>query len=349
LFDGEHAVAVTIYDVARQADVGVGTVSRVLNNHPQVSPETRQRVIGVIETLNYRPSALAQRLSRRKTLSIGVIAVFFTRASVVERLRGIEAVVAASEYDLIVYNVETPAKRDHYFRNTAASHRVDGLIVISLTPSDVDVERWRSADLPVVLVDTDHPGLPRVVIDDVRGGYQAVEHLIALGHRKIAFVGDPIHTAFNFTSSRDRLNGMRLALADHGLAFHDEYHQAGEHGKEPARVLAHQLLAINEPPTAVFAASDTQAFGVLQAARERGLRVPEDLSIIGFDDIEMTEHLHLTTIRQPLAETGRRGIELLLRLMDDPGLVTTCEDLPIELVVRQTTAPPAPSISPKGA
>ena len=109
-------MAVTIYDVAKQADVGVGTVSRVLNNHPQVSPETRQRVLSVIESLNYRPSALAQRFSRRKTLSIGVIAVFFTRPSVIERLRGMEAAAAARDYDLIVYNVETPTKRDAIFQ-----------------------------------------------------------------------------------------------------------------------------------------------------------------------------------------------------------------------------------------
>jgi DNA-binding LacI/PurR family transcriptional regulator len=306
-------------------------------------------VLGVIETLNYRPSALAQRLSRRRTLSIGVIAVFFTRPSVVERLRGIEAVVAASEYDLIVYNVETPAKRDHYFRNTAASHRVDGLIVISLTPSDADAEGWRSANLPIVLVDTSHPALPRVVVDDVRGGYLAAEHLLALGHRKIAFVGDPVHSAFNFTSSRDRLEGMHQALASRGLPFCAEYHQAGEHGQEPARALTHHLLALEDAPTAIFAASDTQALGVLQAARDRGLRVPEDLSIIGFDDIEMAEHVHLTTIRQPLVESGRCGIGLLLRLMDDPSLAAACEELPIELVVRQTTAPPAPPFSQKGA
>jgi DNA-binding LacI/PurR family transcriptional regulator len=306
-------------------------------------------VLGVIETLNYRPSALAQRLSRRKTLSIGVIAVFFTRPSVVERLRGIEAVVAASEYDLIVYNVETPAKRDHYFRNTAASHRVDGLIVISLTPSDADAEGWRNANLPIVLVDTSHPALPRIVVDNVRGGFLAAEHLLALGHRKIAFVGDPVHSAFNFTSSRDRLDGMHQALAGHGLPFCAEYHQSGEHGQEPARALTHHLLALEDAPTAIFAASDTQALGVLQAARDRGLRVPEDLSIIGFDDIEMAEHVHLTTIRQPLVESGRCGIGLLLRLMDDPSLAAACEELPIELVVRQTTAPPAPPFSQKGA
>ncbi|HSN78707.1 MAG TPA: LacI family DNA-binding transcriptional regulator [Anaerolineae bacterium] len=340
---------VTIYDVAKQAEVGVGTVSRVLNNNPRVSPETRQRVLGVIDTLNFRPSPLAQRLSRRKTLSIGVIAVFFTRPSVVERLRGIEAVVAASEYDLIVYNVETPAKRDDIFCATAANRRVDGLLVISLTPADADVERWRSAGVPVVLVDTHHPALPRIVVDDVLGGYRAAQHLLELGHRQIAFVGDPVHTAFNFTSSQDRLAGLCQALAEYDIAWRPDYHQTGEHGQEAARALTHQLLALDEPPTAIFAASDTQALGVMQAAREVGIQVPEDLSVIGFDDIEMAEHVHLTTVRQPLVETGRRGIGLLRRLMDDPGLATTCEELPIELVVRQTTAPPAGPNSQKGA
>jgi DNA-binding LacI/PurR family transcriptional regulator len=333
-------MAVTIYDVAKQADVGVGTVSRVLNNHPQVSPETRQRVLSVIESLNYRPSALAQRFSRRKTLSIGVIAVFFTRPSVIERLRGMEAVAAARDYDLIVYNVETPAKRDAIFRATADSRRVDGLVVISLTPGDDDVERWRNAGVPVVLVDTQHPALSSIVVDDVQGGYRAGQHLIELGHRRIAFVGDPIHSAFSFTSSQDRLSGMQQALVEHDIPFCATYHRTGEHGQEPARVLTHHLLALDKPPTAVFAASDTQALGVMQAAREQGLRIPEDLSVIGFDDIEIAEYLDLTTIRQPLFESGYRGIDLLLPSAEQVRNDTLCQELALELVVRGTTAPP---------
>ncbi len=333
-------MAVTIYDVAKQADVGVGTVSRVLNNHPQVSPATRQRVLAVIESLNYRPSALAQRFSRRKTLSIGVIAVFFTRPSVIERLRGMEAAAAARDYDLIVYNVETPAKRDAIFRATADSRRVDGLLVISLTPGDDDVERWRNAGVPVVLVDTQHPALPSIVVDDVQGGYRAGQHLIELGHRRIAFVGDPIHSAFSFTSSQDRLSGMQQALIEHDIPFCAAYHRTGEHGQEPARVLTHQLLALNEPPTAVFAASDTQALGVLQAARELGLRIPEDLSIIGFDDIEISEYLGLTTVRQPLFESGYRGIDQVLRCLVQIGSEAAHLELPLELALRVSTAPP---------
>lgn len=334
-------MAVTIYDVARQAGVGVGTVSRVLNRNPRVSPETRQRVLDVIAQLNFRPSPMAQRLSLRKTLAIGVVAVFFTRPSVVERLRGIEAVVASSEYDLIVHNVETPVRRDAIFQEVVVSHRVDGLIVISLSPTDEDVERWAGADIPVVLVDTSHPALHRVLIDDIAGGYRATQHLVDLGHRRIAFVGDPIHTAFNFTSSRLRFQGMAQALEAHDIELRPDYHQAGEHGLETARILTHALLSLDEPPTAVFAASDTQAFGVLHAARERGVRVPEDLSVIGFDDVEMAEYLNLTTIHQPLFDSGQRGINLLLQSMDDPDMAVICEDLPLLLVERSTTAPPS--------
>lgn len=330
----------TIYDVAKQAGVGIGTVSRVLNESPQVRAETRQRVLVAIDALGYRPSPIAQRLSLRKTLSIGVVAVFFTRPSVVERLRGIEAIIAESEYDLIVYNIETPARRDSCFRSIAAGHRVDGVIVISLSPNDEDVVRWAKAGVPIVLVDNHHPTLNCVMIDDVAGGYEATKHLVELGHRRIAFVGDPLHTEFDFSSSRDRLAGLRQALADHGIPFPEEYHQAGEHGREPARHLTHRLLSLPNPPSAIFAASDTQALGAMQAAREAGIRVPEDLSVIGYDDVEVAEYLNLTTMHQPLLDSGRLGIELLLRLIEDPEAELICEQLPVYLVQRTTTAPP---------
>lgn len=331
-------MAATIYDVAKRAGVGIGTVSRVLNGSPQVREKTRQRVLAAIEELNYRPSPIAQRLSLRKTLTIGVITPFFTRPSFVERLRGVEAAVAESEYDLIVYNVETTAKRDVCFREVPARQRVDGVIIISLSPSDEDVARWAEAGVPTVLVDAHHPALSRVVVDDVAGGYMATQHLIELGHRKIAYVSDPLDNSFNFTSSRDRYQGYRQALADHGLSFQPEYHQADEHGRAQARAMTHRLLDLDDPPTAIFAASDTQAMGVLEALRERGLHAPDDVAVIGYDDIEVAEYLGLSTIRQPLFETGTIGVELLLKRIDAPEQPPLRVELPIELVVRQTTA-----------
>ncbi|MFN2168595.1 MAG: LacI family DNA-binding transcriptional regulator [Anaerolineae bacterium] len=333
-------MAVTIYDVAKRAGVGIGTVSRVLNDSPNVRNETRQRVLSAIETLNYSPSPIARRLSLRKTLTVGVIAPFFTRPSVVERLRGIEAVIAESDYDLVVYNVETPSRRDAYFFHIPTSNRVDGLIVLSLKPNDEDVLRWNSARIPIVLVDADHPDLSRVLIDDIGGGYLATQHLIELGHRRIAFVGDPEHLAFDFTSSAHRYEGYRRALADYGLNYRSGYFQAAEHGQEVAAQVTRNLLSLEQPPTAIFAASDTQAFGVIEAARELGVRVPGDLSVVGFDDLELAAYLKLTTVRQPLVESGLRGIELLLQAIDDPNGEVVCDQLPLELVVRQSTAPP---------
>lgn len=337
-------MAVTIYDVAKRAGVGIGTVSRVLNNSPQVREATRQRVLQAIEELNYRPSPIAQRLSRRQTLTIGVVAPFMTRPSVVERLRGIEAVLADTEYDLIVYNVETPARRDRYFRELPNSHRLDGLIVVSLPPREEDIAHWTQAEVPIVLVDTGHPALSSVIIDNVAGGALATEHLIELGHRRIAFASDPLDNPFGFTPNRDRYQGYRQALAKHGLPFRPDYHQMAEHGRAQARAMTHRLLSLDEPPTAIFAASDTQAFGVIEAARDLGLRVPQDLSVIGFDDVEVAEFLNLTTIHQPLFASGQKGAKLMLRAIEDPQAKIVQERLPLQLIVRNTTAPPRPTI-----
>ncbi len=196
------------------------------------------------------------------------------------------------------------------------------------------------AGVPTVLIDAHHPRLSRVVIDDVAGGQMATQHVIDLGHRKIGFVSDQLENPFNFVSSRDRYQGYRRALAEADVPFRPEYHQQGEHGRQEAREMARALLSLPDPPTAIFAASDTQAIGVLEAARDAGLKVPEDLSVIGYDDIEIAEYLHLTTIRQPLFALGVEGVELLLDSIATPPSTPRRVLLPIELAVRHTTAPP---------
>jgi DNA-binding LacI/PurR family transcriptional regulator len=333
-------MAATISDVARQAGVGVGTVSRVLNNSPRVSAVTRQKVLRAMEELDYVPNPFARRLSLGKALTLAVIAPFFTRPSSVERLRGVEAVIAETEYDLIVHNVETVSKRDVYFRQVPRPGRVDGLLIISLSPTDEYVKDWRRSGVPAVLVDARHPGLPRVVTDDVAGGYTATRHLIDLGHRRIAFLGDRYPNPFNFTSSYDRNTGYRKALEEAGIAAQPEYNVTGEHGRDVARELAQRLLSLPIPPTAIVAASDTQALGVLEAAQERGTPIPEVLSVIGYDDVEMAAYLHLTTVRQPLFESGWRATHLLLRIIENGQAEPSCDRLATQLVVRGTTAPP---------
>jgi DNA-binding LacI/PurR family transcriptional regulator len=334
-------ILTTIRDVAKRAGVGLGTVSRVLNDSPLVSEATREHVLKVIAELNYKPSPTARRLSLGKTLTIAAISAFFTRPAFIERLRGVESTLAESEYDLIVFNVETVERRDKCFRDVPRPDRVDGVLIISLAPCDEDVERFANNGVPVVLIDANHPGLSRAVTDDVAGGRVATQHLIDLGHRRIGYVSDPLQNPFNFISSRDRYQGYRRALQAAGIPFRSEYHRQGEHGRYEARHLAAELLALPKPPTAIFAASDTQAMGVLEAARDAGLKVPEDLSIIGYDDIEIAEYLGLTTVRQLLFESGRRGVELLLKALDNPQIEPKREILPTELIVRATTTPPS--------
>lgn len=338
----QGAKTVTIREVARRAGVGLGTVSRVLNDSPSVRGVTRQRVLDAIAELHYTPNPTARKLSIGRTLNIAVIVPFFTRPSFIERLRGIEHVLAGSEYDLIIYNVETSERRDACIREIPRRDRVDGVIILSLSPRDDDIPHLQRADIPIVLVDANHPFLStfnRVIVDDVCGGRIATQYLIDLGHRKIGFISDTLETPFNFTSSKFRLEGYQQALQSAGIPFRADYHAQGNHGRHEAFLMAIQMLSIIDRPTAIFAASDTQALGVLQAARELGLRVPEDLSLMGYDDIEIAEYLGLTTMRQLLYKSGQRGMELLLSIMDQPAISPVCEVLPGELIVRSTTAP----------
>lgn len=340
----------TIRDVARAAGVGLGTVSRVLNNSPLVSPTTRQRVLDVIAELHYSPSQIARSFALGKTRTVATIAPFFTRPSVVERLRGIEATLAGYGYNLVVFNVETAARRDTCLTEVPRADRCDGVLVISLTPRPDEGAALLATGLPVVLVDTEAEGLPSLGIDNLAAGAAATRYLLALGHRRLAFVGDSWEYAatFNFMSSRLRHQGFLQALAEAGLPHDPLYERFGYHGRFEARVLARELLLLPKPPTAIFAASDTQALGVLEAARDLGVAVPGELSVLGFDDIDVAEYLGLTTVRQPLYESGARGAELILGLIGGQGGAAS-EYLPVDLIRRGTTAaPPLPMMNDQG-
>lgn len=333
--------SITIREVAKHAGVGIGTVSRVLNDSTAVSEATRRKVLQAIEELDYSPSAIARRLSLGRTMTIGVIAPFFVRPSYIERVRGVESILGESEYNFVIYNVETVGRRVTYFRDLPRQENADGLLIMSLTPTDAEVDRFQASNLPVVLVDCAHPRLTHVIVDNVAGGFTATDHLIQLGHRKIGYITD-VHqnSPFGFTPIEDRYAGYRAALAEAGIPFHPDYCREGELSGREARRLAYELLTLPDPPTAIFAYSDTQAVGVLRAAHELGLKVPEQLSVIGFDDIEIAEFLHLTTVRQHLFESGARGAQLLLQEITGAATPPTQIVLPTTLVERATTASP---------
>jgi DNA-binding LacI/PurR family transcriptional regulator len=335
--------AVTIRDVARHAGVSVATTSRVLNGKDVVNAETRTRILTVMEELGFAPSPAARRLSLGRTHTIGVIVSFLTRPQAAERLRGVDAVLTDSEFDLVIYNVETVQKRDHYLATLAQSQRTDGLLVLSLPPLDTVAPALLRSPVPVVFIDVHTPsveGMPRVVGDDAAGGALAARHLLDLGHAAIGFIGDAMADPFGFTSSRDREAGLIRALAEAGVAIPSEWVGHGAHGRYEAKDLARRMLGADRRPTAIFTASDTQALGVIAAAHELGLHVPDDLSVIGYDDIEAADYVGLTTIRQQLLESGRRGAEVLLAEIDDRSIDAPVVHLTPELVVRETTAPP---------
>jgi len=335
--------SVTIRDVARHAGVSVATASRALNGKDVVNPQTRDRILSVMAELGFSPSPAARRLSLGRTLTIGVVVSFLTRPQAAERIRGVDAVLTDSEFDLVIYNVESVQKRDHYLGTLAQSQRTDGLIVMSLPPPDAAVPVLGRETVPVVFIDvhtTSIAAMPRVVGDDAGGGALAARHLLDLGHTAIGFVGDALHDPFGFTSSHDREQGLTDELARAGISIPDPWVGHGAHGRYEARDLARRMLTAERRPTAIFTASDTQALGVIAAARELGLHVPDDLSVIGYDDIEAADYVGLTTVRQQLFESGRRGAEVLLAEIGSRSEEPPVVHLAPELVVRATTAPP---------
>jgi len=329
-----------IADVAAHAGVGIATVSRVLNGRANVADATRERVLEAIRTLDYRPSSVARNLSLRRTLVIGVVMPFLTNPSPIERVRGIVTALADSPYDVALYDVESARRQRRAFRLLADAHRTDGLLVVSLIPPDEEVERLLGGGISAVLVDARHEALPSVVVDDVAGGELATRYLLELGHRRIAFIGDKPPDEFRFDSSRDRTVGYERALAAAGVPVRPDYVREGTQSRHVARSIAEELLRLPEPPSAIFAASDTQALGVLEAARGMQVDVPAELSVVGFDDVPLASYVGLTTIRQPLFESGRRGAELLLQALAGEPPAARVETLPLDLVVRGTTGVP---------
>lgn len=330
----------TINDVAARAGVSRTTTSRVLNNHPRVDAATRRRVLQAIDELAYVPSPTARRLSLGRTWTIDLVASYLTRPQAIERLRGAESVIGETGFDIVIHNVESPERRERYLRGLPTANRTDGVLLVSLPPTSENLAALAAGPVPVVLIDVHGDiaaGFPAVRGDDVAGGALAARYLHTLGHRSVGFVADSFENPYGFTSSPDRYAGFTRALD--GTGVHVEA-ALGAHGSRTARDLALRLLTGPHPPTAIFAASDTQALGVLSAARDLGLAVPTDLTVVGYDDIAIAEPIGLTTIRQHLFESGRAGAELLLAEIEHRSAVAPVVCLEPELVIRATSAPP---------
>jgi DNA-binding LacI/PurR family transcriptional regulator len=306
----------TIQDVARHANVAVGTVSRVINESQGVKPATRQRVLKAIKELDYSPNLIARSMTSKRTGSVGVIVPFFTRPFFSEVLRGVAVAVAQTGRELILYNVESNEQCVSYYHTLPKQRKADGLLLISLYPDDAAVAGFRRADLPVVLIDAYHPLLTSLVVNNVEGAYQAVKCLIEHGHRRIGFINGIAEGDFHFNTSNDRFIGLHRALGGAGILYEPDLVLTAEWSRQGGRQAALQLLTRPNRPTAIFAASDIQAVGVLEAARSLNMSVPTDLSVIGFDGIELSEILELSTIQQPMQHMGELGAQKLMKQIE---------------------------------
>ncbi len=327
----------TVYDVADKAGVSIATVSRVVNSPEKVNPETRSRVLTVIDELGYVPKAEAAARARKSAGRIGVLAPFFVYPSFVQRLRGVANALSALPYELTVYSVDSTARRDSYVTSLTLTRRLDGLILMALPFTQSTVERLVNHTIETVSIEVNHPSFSSIEIDDHAGGRLAAEYLLGKGHRVLGFIGDSDLPEYAFPTSDRRLAGYRAAIEAAGLALDPAHLSLAAQSLENAKQSMTRLMNDPNPPTAVFCASDTQALGALKAVNELGLQVPGDVAIMGFDDLDIADYVGLTTIRQHLEESGRLAVELLLSRLENRHRPIQKVRLTLEVVERKTT------------
>jgi DNA-binding LacI/PurR family transcriptional regulator len=326
----------TIFDVAKKSGVSISTISRVINTPEKVNINTRQGVYEAIDKLGFVPQAEARARALRLNGRIGVITPFFTAPSFVQRLRGIAGSLSKENYDLVIYTVDSNNRLQSYLTSLPLTGNLDGLVILSLPVIETDVNRLVEHQLPTVLIEFPHPLLNSVEINDVEGGRIATEYLLKKGHQRIAFLGDTDLPEYSIHPVNLRLKGFRQALNAANLEIPLEFVRLAPYDQEQARIVAKELLDTPNPPTAVFAATDYQALGVLKAARQLGVKIPDQLAVIGFDDLDMAEYEDLTTIRQYLDESGRIAIELLLAHIIDNTRPIQHVTLPLKVIERLT-------------
>jgi LacI family transcriptional regulator len=327
----------TIYDVAERSGISISTISRVLNNPEKVNPKTRALVLESIDRLGFVPKAEARARALSQTHRIGVITPFFTEPSFVQRLRGVASALAASHYELVIYTVDSSDRLQGYFSSIPFTGNLDGLIVMSLPIQKKDAQRLIEHKIETVLIEYSHPQLNCIEIDDVTGGRMAGEHLLNKGHRRIAFIGAEEQRDFELHPIAMRLKGFEEAMKTARVKIPAEYICLFEHTQEQAMNATGKLLRLPTPPTAIFAAADVQALSAIKVAREMGVKIPEQLAIVGFDDIDTAQFMDLTTIRQHLDDSGQLAVEILLDHIANPALPAQHVKLPLNLIERKTT------------
>jgi LacI family transcriptional regulator len=332
---GRRNKSITIHDVAQAAGVSVSTVSRVLNDKDDVAPETYEKVQGVIQQMGYTSSLAARSMRSRRTNVIGLIVPDVADSFSIQVMKGVNQAIFELDYDLIIYTSgsikkHSAAGREQYFVSLLNGSVTDGVIIV--TPAATSF----STAAPVVTIDPNNecPECLAVMATNHAGAVAATEYLIGLGHRRIGFIsGRP-----DLQSAQRRLQGYQDALRQANIPVDQDLIAAGDFTTETGRLCARRLLSLSDPPTAIFAANDQSAMGTIQAACEMGLRVPQDLSVIGFDNIPEAAYFDpaLTTIDQFIEEMGRVATGKLVDLIQGEALESDLYKVPTQLVVRNS-------------
>jgi len=328
----------TIYDVAKAAGVSISTVSRVINASPNVSEDTRERVQHAIDQLSFVPKAEARARAMKDLARIGVLTPFFTAPAFVQRLRGVATALHATRYELTIYTIGSLEQLNHYLATLPVTGYLEGLILLSLRVNDESAEKLINNGLETVLVEYPRQDLNTVEIDDIAGGEMAADFLIRKGHQRLAFLGDTSNLgAFAVLPITLRLQGFQKGIEKAGLSLPKAFICTSQYDVKDAAEKVEPLLKRPDRPTAIFCATDLQAMGVVNKARSLGLRVPEDLAVLGFDDLDFADFVGLSTIRQPLDESGRLAVEILFSRIKDPERPLRHVRMPLSIVERETT------------
>lgn len=333
---------VTMKDVAEKAGVSVATVSRVINQNGYVSSDVQTRVTAVMRELNYQPSFLARSLRRQETFAIGLLIPQLDHPFFSTLAFAIEKALFAQNYRTLICSAEESAEKENAYIDMLLRQRVDGVIFVPTGHSDQSLARLQAMTIPAVLVDRDLLGASRVnkvLSNNVHGGYLGMRHLLELGHRHIGIIGAHEHS----DSMTQRLYGAQQALAEYGLSNPPLVLMDALGQFEMGYSAGMRLLRLEPRPTAIFALTDVIAIGVMHAAAELSIRLPQELSVIGFDDIPLAAYSipALTTIAQPITEMGEKAVELLLRQIQQPDNPLESVTLATRLVVRHSTTTPS--------
>ncbi|MCR6111676.1 catabolite control protein A [Bacillus sp. A301a_S52] len=330
---------ITIYDVAREAGVSMATVSRVVNGNPNVKPTTRKKVLEAIERLGYRPNAVARGLASKRTTTVGVVIPDISSTFFAELARGIEDIATMYKYNIILCNSDQNKEKEIHLINTLLEKQVDGIVFMGGEITTEHEETFKKSPVPIVLSATidDKKEFPSVNIDYKQAAYDAVKSLTDEGHTKVAMLSgtleDPVNGYLKFS-------GYKSAIQDAGLHLDDDLVVIGDYSYDSGLEAMASLLKLKERPTAIFASTDEMALGLIHGAQDAGVKVPEDIEIIGFDNTRLATMVRptLTTVVQPMYDIGAVSMRLLTKYMNKEDVSENVVILPHHVEYRQSTS-----------